>query len=310
MNKKYCNLISLTNVVIIISVVCLNYLSYNYGRSILDSITNINEGFYRNKHIKGCTKPTKIDGNCSGSDDRGTPFKTANGLHYKNCKYKCTNMCPLKTAECINSSWCLSDNDCLKTGEVTYIPSRHNNEQSQNKKCNVKQGEEWCPRQKKCTKMNDLNSFAKECYDPSPQHEYNPQYHKQNLKLCPTLGIHISLDEECPFNPNILPQKPNQVVDYTDPTGADKPRPTTVPPTVKKPLCGTWKYCANENGTCHFSGKKEVIYKRKDGQQPNKFAGPKTATNKIHCSNSIFGDPIYGHQKACYYNNSGCEWKP
>ncbi len=77
------------------------------------------------KKTKGCTKPTEIDGNCVGPDDRGSSFKSPNGTYYKNCRFKCTNMCPLNTKECINKSWCLSDNDCLETGKVTLIPSKH-----------------------------------------------------------------------------------------------------------------------------------------------------------------------------------------
>jgi hypothetical protein len=55
-----------------------------------------------------------------------------------------------------------------------------------------------------------------------------------------------------------------------------------------------YAFCAAENGTCSFSGTKNVAYGAN-----GKFAY-KTATNGIACNNVTFGDPIAGTVKACY----------
>ena len=56
-----------------------------------------------------------------------------------------------------------------------------------------------------------------------------------------------------------------------------------------------WTKCANENGTCSFSGTMTVAYGA-NGQYAYK-----TATNSIGCNNNVFGDPIFGTYKGCYY---------
>ncbi len=54
-------------------------------------------------------------------------------------------------------------------------------------------------------------------------------------------------------------------------------------------------FCANEDGTCSFSGMASVAY------GANGVFAYRTATNSIACNNATFGDPIPGPVKACYY---------
>jgi len=54
-------------------------------------------------------------------------------------------------------------------------------------------------------------------------------------------------------------------------------------------------HCANENQTCSFSGTREVAY------GANGLFSRRTATSSIGCNNGVFGDPIPGSGKACYY---------
>lgn len=53
--------------------------------------------------------------------------------------------------------------------------------------------------------------------------------------------------------------------------------------------------CATESGTCSFTGKQEIWY--------GAFSSWKVlpATNSIACTNDVFGDPIVGTLKSCYY---------
>lgn len=56
-----------------------------------------------------------------------------------------------------------------------------------------------------------------------------------------------------------------------------------------------WTFCADENQFCAFSGTKEVRYGA-NGQYV-----VKKITNGTNCSNGVFGDPITGVVKECYY---------
>jgi hypothetical protein len=59
----------------------------------------------------------------------------------------------------------------------------------------------------------------------------------------------------------------------------------------------TWTYCATENGTCSFSGTRQVRY------GANGMYYTKTFTGSTLCSNSVFGDPIVGTVKSCSYSS-------
>jgi uncharacterized protein (DUF1800 family) len=56
----------------------------------------------------------------------------------------------------------------------------------------------------------------------------------------------------------------------------------------------TYTKCADEGGTCTFTGTKAVIY------GANNIYATKTATSSIGCNNTEFGDPVVGVVKACY----------
>lgn len=57
----------------------------------------------------------------------------------------------------------------------------------------------------------------------------------------------------------------------------------------------SWTLCAGENQTCTFSGTRQVRY---GTVTQNVIA---TFTNGVACSNGVFGDPVYGTVKSCWY---------
>lgn len=58
---------------------------------------------------------------------------------------------------------------------------------------------------------------------------------------------------------------------------------------------GNWIHCASENGSCNFTGTKTVRY----GANSTFTSG--SYTDGVACSNSVFGDPLFGVAKACSY---------
>ncbi len=62
--------------------------------------------------------------------------------------------------------------------------------------------------------------------------------------------------------------------------------------------------CAGENGTCAFTGPREVWYGANSSWKYTQ------ATNGISCSNGIFGDPLVGTVKACYTRASNASSSP
>ena len=59
----------------------------------------------------------------------------------------------------------------------------------------------------------------------------------------------------------------------------------------------TWTVCSGENGTCSFSGTRQVRY------GANGSYAFRTASSAIACNNDVFGDPLYGTVKACEYSS-------
>jgi serine protease len=59
----------------------------------------------------------------------------------------------------------------------------------------------------------------------------------------------------------------------------------------------TWTTCAAENGTCSFSGTRDVRY-----GSATSFV-TKTFTGSVKCSNAVFGDPAHGVVKSCSYSS-------
>jgi len=65
-----------------------------------------------------------------------------------------------------------------------------------------------------------------------------------------------------------------------------------------------YEWCANEDHDCAFDGEtKDIIYKRSDGQEPEKYRILPFQKNSVECNNKIFGDPVPGEHKACYKIN-------
>ena len=106
-----------------------------------------------------------------------------------------------------------------------------------------------------------------------------------------------STNTPVPPGPTNTPVPPTAVVPTAVPTNTPTstatntftPVPTAVP---------EWTFCANENATCNFSGKKEVRY----GE--NGFYFYAIFTNTTACSNAVFGDPLVGIAKHCYYRDT------
>lgn len=73
----------------------------------------------------------------------------------------------------------------------------------------------------------------------------------------------------------------------------------------KCPLTGVppdYRYCANENSFCSFSGTANVIY-----GADSCYTLPRSFTNGTMCSNDLFGDPLPGVPKNCYTNASSSQ---
>lgn len=60
----------------------------------------------------------------------------------------------------------------------------------------------------------------------------------------------------------------------------------------------TWTQCAEEDGTCTFTGTRNVRY----GTSTSYFT--KSFTGSVSCNNATFGDPAPGYWKMCSYENT------
>jgi len=83
------------------------------------------------------------------------------------------------------------------------------------------------------------------------------------------------------------------IIDAAAAVNASLPAGTTPTP----PASG-WTACAPENGTCSFSGTREVRY-----GAGTSFAS-KIVTGSVACSNAVFGDPAPNVVKSCSYSNA------
>ncbi len=89
-------------------------------------------------------------------------------------------------------------------------------------------------------------------------------------------------------------------VEFSSVPNGSSATPTPANTATSTPTGGiTWTLCAQENGTCTFSGTMSVRY----GANTSWFY--QVATNSIACNNATFGDPIRGTAKACYYSPNG-----
>jgi hypothetical protein len=76
--------------------------------------------------------------------------------------------------------------------------------------------------------------------------------------------------------------------------------PTTTSPTptpVPTPAPATWTNCSGENGTCSFSGTRQVRYGANNSYSTKTFIGAAS------CNNGTFGDPAPGYVKSCSYSS-------
>ena len=55
--------------------------------------------------------------------------------------------------------------------------------------------------------------------------------------------------------------------------------------------------CANEGGTCNFSGTQTIAY---GSLAQGRFTAQKNMTSPVSCANTTFGDPASGFSKACF----------
>ncbi len=90
---------------------------------------------------------------------------------------------------------------------------------------------------------------------------------------------------------------------YASATPAPEPEPEPVPEPTPAPG-GSWVSCASENQTCSFSGTREVRY----GTETQNVI--RTITSSTQCSNSIFGDPVPGTVKRCWYSSQEVAGSP
>src|SRR6185369_8634693 len=70
------------------------------------------------------------------------------------------------------------------------------------------------------------------------------------------------------------------------------------------PATGSWSVCANEGGTCAFSGTLQVRY------GANSLYAYKTLTGGTACTNAVFGDPAPGVVKQCAIDGTSSSPQP
>jgi hypothetical protein len=63
-------------------------------------------------------------------------------------------------------------------------------------------------------------------------------------------------------------------------------------------VAANWTRCASEGNACNFSGTRQVRY------GANNTYAFITASGTVACSNSVFGDPVYGVVKTCDYGDA------
>uniref|UniRef100_A0A6C0AXY9 Uncharacterized protein n=1 Tax=viral metagenome TaxID=1070528 RepID=A0A6C0AXY9_9ZZZZ len=74
------------NLLLIIGIIILYVIYYQYGTLITNYLFILKEGL--TSCPAGCVAPTELTANCKGS-----LFDSGNGTYYKNCPYQCDNQC-------------------------------------------------------------------------------------------------------------------------------------------------------------------------------------------------------------------------
>lgn len=72
---------------------------------------------------------------------------------------------------------------------------------------------------------------------------------------------------------------------------------TTASPGPTTPAVETWTPCAAEGANCTFSGTRSVRYGAVG------FYVARVATGSTACTNAVFGDPVLGTAKSCFYSS-------
>ena len=131
-------------------------------------------------------------------------------------------------------------------------------------------------------------------------------FSKMNSNMNDNNGVPPTTEPTLTLSTQVASQRTQTAMAWTATMGALTPTATLVPPTATAtniPPSATptatpvpnWIHCAGENGFCSFSGTALVRY------GANGVYATGTYTDGVSCSNSIFGDPLYGVVKGCDY---------
>jgi hypothetical protein len=88
---------------------------------------------------------------------------------------------------------------------------------------------------------------------------------------------------------------PSQTPTLTPPPTNTATATATQTPTRTATPGASWTFCANENSYCAFTGTRQVRYGALNVYNYGMF------TNGVLCANSVFGDPLVGAEKQCWY---------
>ncbi|QHW30460.1 DNRLRE domain-containing protein [Paenibacillus rhizovicinus] len=99
-------------------------------------------------------------------------------------------------------------------------------------------------------------------------------------------GTSINIQEVASNQYATAANRPKLTISYTTGTGSRPAGPTG------------YTFCANENQTCSFNGSASVAY------GANGAFNYLTLTAGTPCTNAVFGDPLVGTAKACYYQTT------
>lgn len=116
----------------------------------------------------------------------------------------------------------------------------------------------------------------------------------------PSQPVTFSWNATAPLTPGTYPFSWKMVEDAVEWFGATCSRAISVNAEVTSPTPlphNGWVFCAYEDGRCDFTGTKEVRY--------GAFATHtyKTFSSGTDCNNTVFGDPIIGTLKECFYRS-------
>ncbi|WP_035058413.1 carbohydrate-binding protein [Andreprevotia chitinilytica] len=113
-----------------------------------------------------------------------------------------------------------------------------------------------------------------------------------------TLWTDLGADTGSTPTPTATPVPTPKPTATPTPTATPVPTPTATPTPTPAPVGPSgYTFCATENQTCNFSGTRTVAY------GANGTFAYQNFTSSTACNNTVFGDPLNGVVKACYYTN-------